>query len=232
MDRALVEQTKKAITSISLMDSLKPYYLVGGTALSIQLNHRLSEDLDFMRWQKHKDERMSVDITSIRRELVEAAHVINSTNILSSNHVEFYIDGGVKLSFFAHEAREPKLKTIPYLNNIVLLDIETIAVLKLETLFSRSRYRDYYDLYFILKDKTPQQIVSIIDNTLKYMRHAVKSKNLLGMLINGEHFSRNLEFMHLEPISDISPREIASFMNETVKAAYQQAKGRNTQLTL
>jgi hypothetical protein len=185
-----------------------------------------------MRWQKYKDEKMSVDITSIKNELIDTGHVINSVDILTANHVLLYVNDGVKLSFFAHEMKEPAMKIVPYLNNIVLLDVNTIASLKIETMFQRTYFRDYYDLYFILKDKTSLEIASIIDNTLKYMRHIVKSKNLLGMLISGERFTRDAKFMHLEPISDVSPREIASFMNETVKAAYQQAKGRNTQLTL
>ncbi|MDD4116365.1 MAG: nucleotidyl transferase AbiEii/AbiGii toxin family protein, partial [Massilibacteroides sp.] len=40
------------------MDSIKPYLLVGGTALSLQIENRLSEDLDFMRWQQFSGERM------------------------------------------------------------------------------------------------------------------------------------------------------------------------------
>jgi hypothetical protein len=231
MDRALVERTKRVMASISRLETIKPYYLVGGTALSIQLNHRLSEDLDFMCWQKRKGERMSVDVKGIENELIGTGHVINSIDILAVNHVILYVDDGVKLSFFAHEMKEPVMKVVPYLNNIVLLDVDTIASLKIETMFQRTYFRDYYDLYFIFKDKTSLEIASIIDNTLKYMRHVVKSKNLLGMLINGERFTRDAKFLHLEPISDISPREIALFMNETVRAAYQQTKGRSTPLT-
>ena len=42
------------------LDCIKPYYLVGGTALSLQLGTRMSEDLDFMRWRTSKAERMEV----------------------------------------------------------------------------------------------------------------------------------------------------------------------------
>jgi len=121
MEKSLVEKTKKVIESISKMESIKPYILVGGTALSLQIENRLSEDLDFMRWQTHKGENMDVDIRRIVKEL-EVFHVIDKTNILESNHVEFYIDGGVKLSFYAPEKRPPVIKMVAYLNNIVLAD--------------------------------------------------------------------------------------------------------------
>jgi predicted nucleotidyltransferase component of viral defense system len=220
MDKALIDKTKKIIVSISEMEAIKPYYLVGGTALSIQLNHRLSEDLDFMRWQKNKYEKMSVDIKAIVSELTEKKLIINSTDILANNHVEFFIDNGVKLSFYAPEKREPIIETVPYLNNIKLANEATIASLKMETLMRRCNFRDYYDLYFILKNKSSQEIISIIDNALRYSSHSLKSKNLLGMLVNYDLFTSDSEFKNLEPISDISPKEIAEFMNKTVKAAY------------
>jgi predicted nucleotidyltransferase component of viral defense system len=60
MKEALVEKTLQVIDSISRMEFIKPYVLVGGTALSLQLKHRLSEDLDFMRWQETKYDRQEI----------------------------------------------------------------------------------------------------------------------------------------------------------------------------
>lgn len=221
MDKALIEKTKKVIVSISEMEAIKSYYLVGGTALSIQLHHRLSEDLDFMRWQKSKNEKMFIDVKSIATELTERKHIINSTDFLANNHIEFYIDNGVKLSFYAPEKRAPAIEVISYMNNLKLANESTIAALKMETLMRRSKFRDYYDLYFILKKKSAKEIIAIIDNTLKYSNHSFKSKNLFGLLVNYEQFTPDAAFKNLEPISDISPKEIAEFMNQTVKAAYQ-----------
>ncbi|MCC8094776.1 MAG: nucleotidyl transferase AbiEii/AbiGii toxin family protein, partial [Tannerellaceae bacterium] len=91
MDKALVEKTKKVIESISKMESIKTYVLVGGTALSLQIKHRQSEDLDFMRWQNRKGEKMDINISEIKKELSEN-HVIDSINILEFNHIEIYMD--------------------------------------------------------------------------------------------------------------------------------------------
>lgn len=221
MYKALVEKTRNVIESVSQMDSIKPYVLVGGTALSLQIQNRLSEDLDFMRWQGHRDEKMDVDISAIQKEL-ETRHTIDSLNILEFNHVEIHIDGGVRLSFYAPEKRSPVLKTVRYLNNLVLADIDTIASLKMETMMRRTVFRDYYDLYCILNMKRAEDIKSIIDNALKYSGHSLKSKNLLGMLVNSDRFRSDSSFNQLNPKYIISAKEIEAFMIEKVRDVYLQ----------
>ncbi|GAB6012022.1 nucleotidyl transferase AbiEii/AbiGii toxin family protein [Viscerimonas tarda] len=201
------------------MDSIKPYILVGGTALSLQIKHRLSEDLDFMRWQSRKAEKMDIDISSIQKEL-ESLYKIESLNILEFNHIEIFIDGGVKLSFYAPEKRSPIIKTVPYLNNLILADVDTIASLKMETMMRRTLFRDYYDLYCILNEKQPEEIKCIINNALKYSGHNLKSKNLLGMLVNSDRFKDDSSFDQLEPKYTITAKEIENFMVEKVKNIY------------
>ncbi len=211
MDKALVEKTYRIIESVSKMESIKPYLLVGGTALSLQIQHRLSEDLDFMRWQSVKNEKMEVDISSIKKELAQF-HKVENINILEFNHIEFYLEGGVKLSFYAPEKRAPQIKKVTYLNNLVLVDISTIASLKMETMMRRNIFRDYYDLYCILKEKNTDEIKEIIANALKYSGHNLKSKNLIGMLINSERFKNDSDFEQLEPKYSITREEIGAFM--------------------
>lgn len=220
MDKALVEKTKKVLESISAMESIRPYVLVGGTALAMQIGHRLSEDLDFMRWQTHKTERMEIDISSIQKELA-SLHSIETLNILEFNHIEFFIDGGVKLSFYAPQKRNQFLKTVPYKNNLVLADINSIASLKMETMMRRTVFRDYYDLYCILNKKSPEEIRSIINNALKYSGHQLKSKNLLGMLVNADRFKYDSSFHQLEPEYNVTAKDIEGFMMGVVKNVFE-----------
>lgn len=136
--------------------------------------------------------------------------------------MEFFIDGGVKLSFYAPEKKSPVIQTVPYMNNLVLADIDTIASLKMETMMRRTVFRDYYDLYCILNTKQPQEVKSIIDNALKYSGHNLKSKNLLGMLVNSDRFRNDTSFSELKPKYSISAKEIEAFMIEKVKDVYLQ----------
>ncbi|MCD8274779.1 MAG: nucleotidyl transferase AbiEii/AbiGii toxin family protein [Alistipes sp.] len=48
--KGIAKHTKRIIEPVSRLDCLKGWTLTGGTALAIQPGHRLSEDLDFMRW--------------------------------------------------------------------------------------------------------------------------------------------------------------------------------------
>lgn len=57
----LAHHTSAIFDSISRLDCIKPYILVGGTALSVQLGTRLSEDLDFMSWRTSRNEKREVN---------------------------------------------------------------------------------------------------------------------------------------------------------------------------
>jgi hypothetical protein len=216
MEKALTDKTLQVIEAISEMEFAKSYYLVGGTALSLQLHHRLSEDLDFMRWQRVKNEKTEIPLAEIKREL-SGCLCIDAVNILNFNQITMLIEGGVKLSFYAPLKRQPTIQPVRYLNNLVLADVDCIAALKMETMLRRNEYRDYYDLYCILKDKSPDAIKSIINNALRYSEHNLKSKNLIGMLTNPDRFVPSASFAALHPVLTITPQEIAAFMVEKLQ---------------
>lgn len=53
----LAPHTSKLFEAVSKLECIKPYVLVGGTALSLQIGTRQSEDLDFMKWRTRKEEK-------------------------------------------------------------------------------------------------------------------------------------------------------------------------------
>jgi len=216
MKEALVEKTSKVIEAISKMEFVKSYFLVGGTALALQLKHRLSEDLDFMCWKQSKKDKQNIDIEKVKHELTRE-FTIDKVDILGNNHIEMYIDGGVKLSFYAPDKIKPAIEPIRYLNNLILADEDCIAALKMEMLLRRNEFRDYYDLYCILKSKDKQTTKHIIDNALKYSEHHLKTKNLIGMLTNSERFKYNAAFAQLNPKYSVTAKEIEMFMVERMK---------------
>lgn len=56
----LAPHTGLIFDAVTKMDSIKNYVLVGGTALSMQIDNRQSEDLDFMCWRQRKDQKMEL----------------------------------------------------------------------------------------------------------------------------------------------------------------------------
>ena len=55
--KSLAPHTGQVFEAVSKLECIKPFTLVGGTALSLQIEKRQSEDLDFMKWQQKKNEK-------------------------------------------------------------------------------------------------------------------------------------------------------------------------------
>lgn len=200
----LAPHTASIFEAISQLECIKPYLLVGGTALSLQLGTRESEDLDFMSWRKSKNEKREVNWPKIKKEL-ENIGTINKCDILDIDHVEFDING-VKLSFYANPNYSPVKQPVPCLNNIILADKTSIGAMKMEVLLRRSKYRDYYDIYSLLE--AGEDLYEMIDIALKYSGHRLKSKNLIAMLTRSDRFCQDENFKALHPKYIITPKDI------------------------
>jgi predicted nucleotidyltransferase component of viral defense system len=201
---SLAPQTTKIFEAISRLECIKPYVLVGGTALSLQLHTRMSEDLDFMSWRKSKDEKREVDWHAILMELKTIGNV-EHYDILDYDHVEFLVDG-VKLSFYANPNRSPLLKEIQWQNNLRIADKTAIGAMKMEVMLRRSKFRDYYDIYSLIK--AGESLTEMIEIALKYSGHRLKSKNIIAMLTRSDRFIPDANFSALNPIYQVTPMEI------------------------
>ena len=68
IEAGLTPSTKEVFETVSKLECIKNLILCGGTGISIQLNHRLSEDLDFELIGTRK-ERPQLDFGGIIREI-------------------------------------------------------------------------------------------------------------------------------------------------------------------
>lgn len=206
--KGLAPHTLQIFEAVSKLDCIKPYLLVGGTALSLQIGTRQSEDLDFMKWRTSKTEKMEVAWFQIEKELTTVGD-IQHKDILDIDHVE-YLVSGVKFSFYACPKYSPVSEPVEYLNNLRLADVKSIGAMKMEVMLRRSNFRDYYDIYSILKSGV--LINDLISLALTYSGHKLKSKNLLAMLTNGSRFMRDAYFDQLEPTYAVTAQEIEDYI--------------------
>lgn len=102
------------------------------------------------------------------------------------------------------------MQEIPYMNNIRLADIESIGIMKMEAMMRRSKFRDYYDIYSILKNGA--DINALIPQALDHSGHKLKSKGLMAMLSNGALFKKDEQFAQLQPIYDVSSSDIEAYI--------------------
>ena len=75
--KSLAPHTGKVFETISRLECIKPYTLVGGTALSLQIEKRQSEDMDFMKWISKRGEKPEVDWPVIKKELEGVGEIRN-----------------------------------------------------------------------------------------------------------------------------------------------------------
>ena len=211
--KGLAPHTRQVFEAVSKLECIKPYLLVGGTALSLQIGTRQSEDLDFMKWRTSRDEKMEVAWYQIEKELA-AIGEIQHKDLLDIDHVE-YLVSGVKFSFYACPKYSPVDKPVDCLNNIRLADVKAIGAMKMEVMLRRSNFRDYYDIYSILKAGIP--IDELVALALAYSGHRLKSKNLLAMLTNGNRFTRDAHFEQLKPVYDVTAKEIEAYIKTCLK---------------
>lgn len=200
----LAPQTALIFEKVTKLECIKPYTLVGGTALSLQIDARQSEDLDFMSWRSTKNDRCEVDWPGIKKEL-ETIGSVQSVDVLDVDHVEFVVDG-VKVSFYANPRRSPVQNAIRYMNNLRLADPMSIGAMKMEVMLRRSKFRDYYDLYSLIE--SGYDIKDMVELALKYSNHQLKSKNLLAMLSRSDRFAAERNFANLNPKYRVSAKEI------------------------
>jgi len=118
---------------------LDKYVLVGGSALALYLCHRKSEDLDFFTYDDSFD----------RAEIFEYIKQFDSKEILNQTdeQIDLLLDG-VKVTFFNAKWKFLEPETVKRFN---LSSLEAIASMKVNVMFLRAKYRDYYDLYFLVK---------------------------------------------------------------------------------
>jgi len=217
--KGLSQHTEEIFEKISKSECIKNYTLIGGTALALQIGHRLSEDLDFCKWRKSKNDFVRVDEwKNIDNELTAIGKV--EKNILDDNHIDFKVND-VKITFYAdNEFKEPKdlIKQL-FLNNIKIADVKSIGIMKLALMLHRNSHKDYYDIYSILQSGV--SLKDIVYGAADYTEHRLKTKNIIAMLVDSEYVLIDKRFQELNPVYDFDlaylEKEISAKVKELIE---------------
>jgi len=136
----LLPNTKTVLQEvINKCSFLSKYVLVGGSALALHICHRKSEDLDFFTYSNSFDKKEILNFI----QHFDKKEIINQTD----EQIDLLLNG-VKVTFFNAGWSFLKPKKVEVFN---LATIEQIASMKVNVLFLRAKYRDYYDIYFLTK---------------------------------------------------------------------------------
>lgn len=211
----LTPATEEVFEQVSQLECIKGLFLCGGTGQSLQMNHRLSEDLDFELIGIRK-ERPVLDFNSILGE-IKATFPDAREEILGDNHFLVFINKGkVKLSFYRPENPVKKMTVGWQHNNLKTPTLQELLGMKLYTICLRTVFRDYYDIYCLLKaDCNLDEAVSYAS----YLsRHTIHSKAMYTRLLSPQIFRKDDDFLRMSPLYDVSAEDIRDF----IKAVMEQ----------
>jgi predicted nucleotidyltransferase component of viral defense system len=171
----ITENMHRVLTGFAQSELGSHFYLAGGTALSLQLGHRRSVDLDFFSPTK--------DIPSIRQLVEKTLSPFHTILADSSWGNLVYLADGVRVGFYGYGF--PLIASLVEFEGTRLASIEDIALMKLDALLSRASRKDFYDLYFIcnliplhhLLDLAPQKYPSVRDFETQATKRLVYFEN-------------------------------------------------------
>ncbi len=124
--------------------------LVGGTALALQLGHRLSIDLDFFG-------EVRGDTEAIANELIDDGFDVKFESNSKNIHV-FQIDG-IKSDIVNY--RYPWIDDMIEEEGIRMAGIKDIAAMKIAAITNRGSRKDFVDLYFLLRHFSMSEIMRL-----------------------------------------------------------------------
>jgi hypothetical protein len=220
--KGLTEGAAKTLNALSGFDFLKEYTFIGGSALAVQIEHRLSKDLDFCKWKVHVHDKPTVNLTEIESHIVQLG--IKSKNIYGFNQVDYLLENSVKISFYANQLhKSPVTRKVNIIGNVFAPIIETIGVMKLELMVRRASFRDYFDIYSILKEGI--SIEQMVYEACKYSNNTLKSKDILSFISNGENYSMETGFERLKPKYHVNEKDIEKYIKSFIEKEFHKTLG-------
>lgn len=215
--KGLSLDAEQVFNSIKQFEIFKEYILIGGTALSLQIHHRLSEDLDFCKWQDDlKISNKEIPWPEIEKNLKLFGPV--KTDILDLYQVNFFLND-VKISFYSNAlASSLDVQTSIAFEQIRLADIYSLGAMKLEVMSRRNLFRDYYDVYSILLEGI--LLKDLVTRCGTYSRHRMKSKTILSILSNSSLFKYEENFDLLEPKYLVNSKDIETYLRNQIRKEY------------
>ena len=191
----MLEKTQKVLDILCHDDLFKNHDIrfVGGTALSYYLEHRLSEDLDFtmleFNYKVINDTMLKYSAVRINNNLNEDV-AINDGFYASDCYVTYKLND-VKIDFFEAPLNVMENEiwnedNIEYYNNtnLKMLSLKSVLYMKILAFWSRKKYRDLFDIYYVLKNNyiTTEEFLNKylkynITYTLENLYEKISSKN-------------------------------------------------------
>ncbi len=152
-DEVLLPGARELLTELGRQPWSGEFYLAGGTALALQLGHRISVDFDLFS--------PGCGLTEPeRRAIIESLQELDAglkVDTEEDQTLKVLLDG-IAVSFFHY----PNALIVPSslsIGDLALASLDDIGLMKLAAIIGRGHRRDFIDLYFILKTRSLEDLL-------------------------------------------------------------------------
>jgi hypothetical protein len=182
-----------------LLPACSDFYLAGGTALALQIGHRRSIDFYLASYNK-------IDPFKLERKLISMGFAVQTIFTSTGDELSVLIDG-IKVTFFMFPFII-KPEVFWETGQINLPRTIELGAMKAYALGRRSKWKDYIDLYFLLKFNLSMK--TLIERAKQIFGSNFNSRLFREQLcyFADIDFSETIEFVDFAP----DDKEIKSFL--------------------
>jgi hypothetical protein len=176
----------------------KEFYMVGGTAIALHIGHRLSIDFGLFKNGIIKPKKITEQFKKSKETILVTLNREGQLNLVCRD---------VKFTFFNFEFDVPHPIMIE--QSITIPSLLDLAAMKAFAMGQRSKWKDYIDLYFIIKEH--YNITEISTRTTALFGQLFSEKLFRGQLnyFEGISFDEPVQFM---PGFEVSEKEVKDFL--------------------
>jgi len=183
MYKEILSQEQTEILTL-LKSFRKDFYLAGGTAIALHLGHRRSVDFDLFQENPLKTHKIIKIIEGFGKPYLVTRNTSEQLNLVVND---------VNLTFLEYPFQVAATQQV---NDFARLpDLLTLAAMKSYALGRRSKWKDYVDLYFLLKDHFSIKQISS------------RAEEIFEQLFSEKLFRAQLSFF-----DDVDYQEVVEFM--------------------
>lgn len=199
MHKEILDKTQLELLPL-VQQFKREFYLVGGTAIALHIGHRRSIDFDLFKSKRININKIVNKISDSKYSYTITRRVEEQLNL---------VIGEVKFTFFEYpfsvEANDK------FQNYIKLPSLLQLAAMKAYAIGRRSKWKDYVDLYFIIKDH--HKLSEIIKQAESIYGELFSEKLFRAQLCFFEDidYSEKVDYIITNPPSE---KEVQSYLSE------------------
>ncbi len=204
--KAILPDTFRAIQLVSKIPVFKKSYLAGGTALALQIGHRISVDLDFFTQEVFDENEIAEKLQS---EQYFSERRRGWRTVLGNI-------GETSVSLFYY--KYPLIDKTTEFEGLSIAGLKDITAMKIAAIADRGTRRDFVDLYFLSKKFSLRQMLGFYDEKYKTLKENFYTISIaLGYFEDAEQeleMPKMIAKVKWEEVKDFFKKEVLELAEE------------------